>query len=194
VPKRDRRDAYPTLLCVLPGCRLRGFRGRAWLQLRKLRRWRDHTPDGTPTNDRGRDDGLGRPSLRTGQELFAHPALQSMGSTVRLRISRCNDRLLALSTLSRAVVRLGSSGLVICLLSIHSVHISCSCHCHRWLWISPSVLGSFYGVTADRFASLIGFLAYPSSCVPWLQRSLLVFGPFGSFSLPPGLLALLRTL
>lgn len=32
VPKRDRRDAYPPLLCVLPGCGLRGFRGRAWLQ------------------------------------------------------------------------------------------------------------------------------------------------------------------
>jgi len=39
---------------------------------KKHRRWRDHTPDGTPTNDRGRDDGLGRPSLRTGQALFAH--------------------------------------------------------------------------------------------------------------------------
>jgi hypothetical protein len=50
VPKRDRRDAYATLLCVLPGCGRRGFPGRAWLQLRKLRRWRDHTPDGTPPN------------------------------------------------------------------------------------------------------------------------------------------------
>jgi hypothetical protein len=62
--------------------------------------------------DRGRETASS-PTLRTGQALFAHPALQSMGSTVRLRSSRFDDRLLALSTLSRAVVRLSSIGLVV---------------------------------------------------------------------------------
>ena len=68
--------------------------------------------------DRGRESASS-PSLRTGQALFAHPALQLMGSTVRLRSSRC-DRLWRYRPFIRVVVRLNSPA-SFRLLSIESV-------------------------------------------------------------------------
>jgi hypothetical protein len=57
--------------------------------------------------DRGRESDSS-PSLRTGQAVFQHPALQLMGSTVRLRSARVYDRLWRYRPFTRAVVRLNS--------------------------------------------------------------------------------------
>ena len=73
-------------------------------------------------------------------------------------------------------------------LSIRSLQTECSTHSHLCLRASLSCLGFFLRPTADKFSSLILFISYPSSCVPSLQRSLLAFGPFGSFLRPPACL------
>src|ERR1700744_3375960 len=62
-------------------------------------------------NDRGRESECS-PSLRTGQAVFQRPALQLMGSTVRLRASRFRDRLLALSALYAGCGQVEQPGLV----------------------------------------------------------------------------------
>src|SRR5580693_4509718 len=61
--------------------------------------------------DRGRESECS-PSLRTGQAVFQRPALQLMGSTVRLRASRFRDRLLALSALYASCGQVEQLGLV----------------------------------------------------------------------------------
>src|SRR5580704_15518247 len=61
--------------------------------------------------DRGRESECS-PSLRTGQAVFQRPALQLMGSTVRLRASRFRDRLLALSALYASCGQVEQPGLV----------------------------------------------------------------------------------
>jgi hypothetical protein len=63
--------------------------------------------DAPKSNDRGRESECS-PSLRTGQAVFQRPALQLMGSTVRLRASRFRDRLWRYRPFTRAVVRLNS--------------------------------------------------------------------------------------
>src|SRR5580704_10649628 len=127
--------------------------------------------------DRGRESECS-PSLRTGQAVFQRPALQLMGSTVRLRASRFRDRLWRYRPFTRAVVRLNSPASskklpplipVSRVLSIGSVHTVCSTHFHLALRASLSCLGSFAGVTADKFCSLI--------CLPFLSIFLRPFAP-----------------
>src|SRR5580692_3369898 len=67
--------------------------------------------DAPKGNDRGRESECS-PSLRTGQAVFQRPALQLMGSTVRLRASRFRDRLLALSALYASCGQVERPGLV----------------------------------------------------------------------------------
>ena len=67
--------------------------------------------DAPKRNDRGRESECS-PSLRTGQAVFQRPALQLMGSTVRLRASRFRDRLLALSALYASCGQVEQPGLV----------------------------------------------------------------------------------
>ena len=72
-----------------------------------------HEPAATArrANDRGRESECS-PSLRTGLAVFQRPALQLMGSTVRLRASRFRDRLLALSALYSSCGQVEQPGLV----------------------------------------------------------------------------------
>src|SRR6201996_5936922 len=68
-------------------------------------------PPRDSVSDRGRESECS-PSLRTGLAVFQRPALQLMGSTVRLRASRFRDRLLALSALYASCGQVEQPGLV----------------------------------------------------------------------------------
>ena len=105
------------------------------------------------TRDRGRES-VSSPSLRTGQALFAHPALQLMGSTVRLRSSRCVIGSGAIGPLSELW-----SGLTVRPLSGSSA-LSPSRHLrstltHLAFRASLSCLGSVSEVIVDKLSSLM---------------------------------------
>ena len=59
------------------------------------------------TKDRGRESASS-PSLRTGQALFTHPALQLMGSNSETEVFELYDRLWRYRACCRAAVRLNS--------------------------------------------------------------------------------------
>ena len=83
------------------------FAWSLWARGTPVRKHFKRSLDSPESIDRGRESECS-PSLRTGQAVFQRPALQLMGSTVRLRASRFRDRLWRYRPFTRAAVRLNS--------------------------------------------------------------------------------------